>query len=186
MDGSSWPFVAVLQAAGVVTQPAPRPYLVVTETLRVGDDECWIEARPTRHWGTSLQYRLDYGSEHVIGRETARVTLTPQNFVRQLAPARTFLTWREAEWLRQQGLAARVTAQDVLVFGDQGLIDNQLRLEQECAAHKVLDMVGDLSLAGCDLIGQFVAHRSGHRLNANLVQTLRNRFPVIDQFKAIA
>ena len=68
--------------------------------------------------------------------------LTPSRFLRELAPARTFLTWEEAEWLRQQGLAQRVSPRDVLVFGEHGLIDNELRLESECAAHKVMDMVG--------------------------------------------
>ena len=124
--------------------------------------------------------------DHVIGRETARVTMDPCRFLRELAAARTFLTWDEAEWIRQQGLATRVTPQDVLVFGEKGVIENELRLEQECAAHKVLDMVGDLSLAGCDLIGQFVAHRSGHRLNAELVGVLLNEYQVIDDWKRSA
>ena len=134
----------------------------------------------------SLQYRLDYGPDHVIGRETVRIALTPSRFLRELAPARTFLTRQEAEWLQQQGLAQRVTPQDVLVFGEHGLIDNELRLECECAAHKVMDMVGDLSLAGCDLMGQFVAHRSGHRLNAAMVEALLSEFQVIDDWKASA
>jgi UDP-3-O-acyl N-acetylglucosamine deacetylase len=186
LDGSSGPFVDALQSAGIVVQSAPRRYLVVREVTRVGDDESWIEARPSRNPAMSLQYRLDYGADHAIGRETMRITLTPSRFVRELAPARTFLTWDEAEWLRQQGLAKRVTAMDVLVFGEHGLIEGSLRLANECAAHKVLDMVGDLSLAGCDLIGQFVAHRSGHRLNAALVQALLTEFQIVDDWKATA
>ena len=186
VDGSSLPFTAALEAAGMVQQAALRPYLVVDEVTRVGDDECWVEARPTRHSAMSLQYRLDYGSDHVIGRETVRLTLTRSKFLRELAPARTFLTQEEAEHLQQQGLAQRVSTQDVLVFGEHGLLDNELRLENECAAHKVLDMVGDLSLAGCDLIGQFSAHRSGHQLNAALVQSLLTEFQVIDDWKVPA
>jgi UDP-3-O-acyl N-acetylglucosamine deacetylase len=184
MDGSSEPFVKALQSAGVVVQTAPRPCLIVSAVTRVGDDESWIEARPSRHPATSLQYRLDYGPEHAIGRETMRIELTPNRFVRELAPARTFLTWDEAEWLRQQGLAQRVTTKEVLVFAETGLVEGALRLANECAAHKVLDMVGDLSLAGCDLIGQFVAHRSGHRLNAELAQLLLNEFGIIKDWKA--
>jgi UDP-3-O-acyl N-acetylglucosamine deacetylase len=182
VDGSALPFVQALLSAGIVTQSAPRSCLVISEVTRVGSEDCWIEARPTRHPAMSLQYRLDYGPEHVIGRETIRVTLTPSHFARELAPARTFLTCQEAQWLRQQGLATRVTAQDVLVFGEHGLIDNQLRLANECAAHKVLDMVGDLSLAGCDLIGQFVGHRSGHQLNASMVETILAEFQVVDHW----
>lgn len=179
VDGSSLPFVQVLQQAGIVAQPVMRPFLVVSEVTRIGDDECWIEARPHKHRAMAVQYRLDYGNEHPIGRETLRMTLTPDRFLRQLAPARTFIMKHEADWLRQQGLATRATPQDVLVFDDHGVIDNELRFENECVAHKVLDLVGDLSLANCDLIGQFVAHRSGHRLNAQLVQTLLGEFQVI-------
>jgi UDP-3-O-acyl N-acetylglucosamine deacetylase len=179
VDGSSQPFVEALQAAGIVEQPVMRSFLVVSEVTRVGDDDAWIEARPHRERAMAVQYRLDYGSDHPIGRETLRMTITPDRFVRQLAPARTFIMDDEAAWLRSQGLATRVAPQDVLVFGQQGVIDNQLRFENECVAHKVLDLVGDLSLANCDLIGQFVAHRSGHRLNAQLVEALLSEFQVI-------
>jgi UDP-3-O-[3-hydroxymyristoyl] N-acetylglucosamine deacetylase len=58
------------------------------------------------------------------------------------------------------------------VFGEEGPLDNELRFENECVRHKALDLVGDLALAGCDLVGQFIAHKSGHRLNAELVKVL--------------
>ena len=182
MDGSSQPFVVALQAAGIVEQPVMRSFLVVSEVTRVGDDEVWIEARPHKQPAMSLQYRLDYGNDHPIGRETLKMTVTPDRFQKQLAPARTFIMKEEADWLRQQGLATRVTSQEVLVFANEGLIDNELRFENECVAHKVLDMIGDLSLANCDLIGHFVAQRSGHRLNAQLVQTLLNEFQVVQDW----
>ena len=142
--------------------------------------------RPSADLGMSVQYHLDFGTNHPIGRKTLRQEITPACFVRQLAPSRTFILKREADWLRQQGFAQRVTPQEVLVFDDRGLIDNQLRFPDECARHKVLDVVGDLALAGCDLVGQFVAHRSGHRLNASLVQALLSRFPVTQQWRASA
>jgi UDP-3-O-acyl-N-acetylglucosamine deacetylase len=78
----------------------------------------------------------------------------------------------EAEWLRAQGIGGRATAADLLVFDDLGPIENELRYEDECVRHKMLDLVGDLALAGCDLVGRIVAHRSGHRLNAELVRAL--------------
>ena len=175
-----------LQSAGIVPQAAVRSRLVVTATTRVGDDEDWIEARPSADSACPCSTDLDFGTNHPIGRETLRQEITPACFVRQLAPARTFILKQEADWLRQQGFAQRVTPQDVLVFDDRGLIDNQLRFPDECVRHKMLDMVGDLALAGCDLVGQFVAHRSGHRLNASLVQALLSRFPVTQQWRASA
>ena len=176
-DGSSLPFVQTLLAAGIVPQAAVRSRLTVTAPTRVGDDHDWIEARPSAQPGMTAEYRLDFGADHPIGRQSLRLALTPDRFVTQLAAARTFILKQEADWLRQQGLAQRVTPQQVLVFDDRGLIDNQLRFHDECARHKLLDLVGDLALAGCDLVGHIVAHRSGHRLNAHLVQALLARFP---------
>jgi UDP-3-O-[3-hydroxymyristoyl] N-acetylglucosamine deacetylase len=171
-DGSSLPFVTELLAAGLEPQNWPVRQLVVPDTTRVGNDDHWVEARPTKRPGLSLKYRLDYGSENSIGKQTLEMRVTPETFQRDLAPARTFLLHEEAEWLRSRGLGARVTARDVLVFGDTGPIDNELRFEDECVRHKALDLLGDLALAGCEIVGHIVAYRSGHRLNADLVRVL--------------
>jgi UDP-3-O-acyl N-acetylglucosamine deacetylase len=171
-DGSCLPFVQALDAAGIVEQSAPRSRLVVTEITRVGNDDCWVEARPSKENGLSLKYRLDYGMENPIGRQTIELALTPRTFREELAAARTFIMQEEADWLRQRGLGARVTNHDLLVFDDNGPVANELRFENECVRHKALDLVGDLALAGCDLVGHFIAHRSGHRLNAELVKAL--------------
>jgi UDP-3-O-acyl N-acetylglucosamine deacetylase len=171
-DGSCLAFVSVLKQAGMVEQNAVRPQLVVTEPVRVGDEECWVEAGPTAKGGLTLRYRLDYGSDNPIGRETIELKVTPESFERELAPARTFLLKHEANWLRAQGLGTRATYQDLLVFDEHGPIENELRFENECVRHKTLDLLGDLALAGCDLVGRITAHRSGHRQNAELVRVL--------------
>jgi len=171
-DGSAQPFVAALDSAGVVEQPAVRRRLVVTDITRVGDDDCWIEARPLPTGRLSLKYKLDYGQNNPIGKQAIEVPITAASFRHELAPARTFILQEEADWLRQRGLGKRVTNQDLLVFGPEGVLDNELRFENECVRHKALDLLGDLSLAGCDLAGQFIAHKSGHRLNAELVKVL--------------
>jgi UDP-3-O-acyl-N-acetylglucosamine deacetylase len=172
LGGSCQPLVEAITAAGVVEQPALRRRLIVTDVTRVGDDESWIEARPIRGSQLAIKYRLDYGSNNPIGRQTIELKITPQSFRDELATARTFLLLEEAEWMRQRGLGQRVTNQDLLVFGTEGPLDNELRMENECVRHKALDLIGDLALAGCDLVGHFIAHRSGHRLNAELVKVL--------------
>lgn len=172
LDGSAMAFVTALESAGVVEQKAQRPQLVIDDITRVGNDDCWVEARPSRSRSLSVRYRLDYGGESPIGRQTLEMKITPETFRKELAPARTFILKSEADWLRQQGLGARVTFDDLLVFDETGPCNNALRYEDECVRHKTLDMVGDLALAGCDLIGQIIAYRSGHRLNAELVKAL--------------
>lgn len=190
-DGSSLAFVKAIQSAGVRELDAFKQRLVVTENTRINDDDDgWIEARPLGKKDSpalQLQYRLDYGINHIIGRQTYRCELTPELFANEVAPARTYLLKEEADWMREQGLGLRATYQDLLVFADpEGVIENELRFEDECVRHKVLDMVGDLALSGFEIIGQVVAYRSGHRLNAQLVKALLAEGKIIDAPRAMA
>jgi UDP-3-O-[3-hydroxymyristoyl] N-acetylglucosamine deacetylase len=185
-DGSSAAFVQALRTAGIVQQDWPCRQLVITDTTRVGNDESWVEARPAKHGGLAIKYKLDYGPDNVIGRQTLELRVTPETFQKELASARTFLLKEEADWLRSRGLGSRVTPRDILVFDDQGPIENELRFENECVRHKALDLVGDLALAGCTLVGQVIAYRSGHRLNADLIQALLSEGQVIESRKKTA
>src|SRR6266513_2607996 len=101
--------------------------------------------------------------------------ITPQSFLNELACCRTFILESEAVELRRQVLGTRTTTADLLVFGKRGPIDNRLRFADEPARHKVLDMIGDLSLLGADLCGHVVACRSGHPLNVELARQLHQR-----------
>jgi UDP-3-O-acyl N-acetylglucosamine deacetylase len=178
-DGSSQPFVEVLDRCGIVIQDVMRQQLIVHDVTRLGDDESWVEARPTRQPGLTVKFRLDYGRGNAIGRQTLNLKVTPESFRKELAASRTFLLKAEAEWLQQQGLGERATSHDLLVFDDEGPIDNELRFPDECVRHKTLDLVGDLALAGCDIVGHITAHRSGHRLNAELVRVLLTEGEVV-------
>jgi len=117
-------------------------------------------------------YLLDYGQSSPIHPQNFTCDITPENFVADIAACRTFLLEEEARQLQQQGLGSRSKYKDLLVFGPRGPIDNQLRFANEPARHKILDIIGDLSLLGHDLCGQLVAYRSGHPLNVELVQLL--------------
>jgi len=172
LDGSSLPFVEAFQAAGAVEQDALRPQKIIRHVIRQGNEESWIEARPCCSGKMILQYELDYGSGNPIGRQSLEISLSPRFFHMNLAPSRTFMMEAEAMAMKEQGLGQRVTRKDLLIFDGKGPIDNILRFPDECVRHKMVDMVGDLALAGCDLIGRFIAFRSGHRLNAELVQKI--------------
>lgn len=172
LDGSCTKFVDALDSAGIVVQPALRAQLIVREITRLGNDDCWIEARPGRAAELTVRFRIDYGNSTAIGRQTVQLPICPATFRRDIAAARTFMLKEEADWLLAQGLGKRATLTDLLVFDANGPIENQLRYSDECVRHKVLDLVGDLALAGCDVLGHIVAHCTGHRLNAELVRTL--------------
>ena len=171
-DGSSLPFAEAIQSVGIRWLAATRPRYKVTSVVRVGDDDAWLEARPAAQ-GMTVEYHLDYGPDSAIPSQSACQLVTSESFLEALAPARTFVLEHEADHLRSLGLGLRVTSQDLLVFGEDGLLENRLRFPDECARHKALDMVGDLALCGIELVGHFIAHRSGHHLNAALTRQLR-------------
>lgn len=177
-DGSCIEFCECLLEAGIREQSAPTRPLIVTQTIRVGDDKHWVEARPLTEselkGGETLRitYDLNYSECAAVGQQTISVAVDEQRFLKQLAPARTFLLDHEAAWLRQQGLGVRVSYQDLLVFNQDGPIDNQLRYADECVRHKAMDVVGDLALVGREIVGHVSAYRSGHQLNAELAQAL--------------
>ncbi len=173
VDGSSMPFVDALLHAGIVSQENMRPALTIESTIRVVDNDAWIEVRPPKTAGTmSLSYQLDYGNDSPISPQAFSVDVCPASFQSELATARTFVLQSEADQMQASGRGLRVTTADLLVIDENGPVDNSLRFEDECVRHKTLDMVGDLALAGVDLYGDFEAYHTGHRLNAELVRQI--------------
>ena len=171
LDGSSRAFVDAIDEVGLEELGAPVVPLVVSRVIRLGDDISWIEVGPPQFPGLSVEYELDYG--HVaIGRQSMRVDVTPDAYRDQLSSARTFLPVEEADRLQASGRGLSVGHRDLLVFGPSGPIGNTLRWDDECVRHKVLDVVGDLSLVGRPVYASVRACRSGHKLNAEMVARL--------------
>lgn len=171
-DGSSAAFVEALDTAGVVVQSSSTKPLVVTETIRVGSGNKWIEAQPTNRNGLSIEFHLDYGPDNAIGRQSFAAEISPEQFRYELAAARTFVLRSEADALVATGKGARVTPQDLLIFDGDGPVENPLRYPDECVRHKVLDVLGDLALAGRPVVAHVIGYRSGHQLNAALVEAM--------------
>jgi UDP-3-O-[3-hydroxymyristoyl] N-acetylglucosamine deacetylase len=180
-DGSAQAFVEALDTAGTVDAKERVRQIRVTETMRVGTGENWIEARPSRGNRLSVMFDLDYGSHSAIGRQQFALDVNPDSFRAELAPCRTFIPEEVAHAMVDQGLGLRVTSQNLLIFGPTGPIENTLRFPDECVRHKVLDVVGDLALTGCEVIADVVAYRSGHRLHAELAQQLLERAGATNQ-----
>lgn len=171
-DGSSLAFVEAIQGAGTVDQDRPKETLVIDRPVTVREGSSVLTAHPGDPDKLVLTYNLDYGRSSPIGAQSYFVEVSPESFRSELAPSRTFLLEAEARALREAGVGRRTTEADLLIFGPDGPIGNELRYRDECARHKVLDMVGDLALLAKDLAGHVVAHRSGHALNASLVRKL--------------
>jgi UDP-3-O-acyl N-acetylglucosamine deacetylase len=171
-DGSAHRFVKALRQAGVVLQPARRAIWCVDSPVAVAQNGATLTLHPSSWDGLTITYLLDYGVHSPISRQVHTEHITPESFANDLAGCRTFILESEVMELRQQGLGTRTTTADLLVFGTRGPVDNSLRYANEPARHKILDLVGDLSLLNHDLHGHLVAYRSGHQLNIELVRAL--------------
>lgn len=171
-DGSSLFFVDAIRSAGIKAQESPRRPIRISDTIRVSEGDAELIAVPTESDALDILYDLDYGPESSIPRQFLAVRVTNDSFCKEIAPARTFLLEEEARQFQAAGLGKHLTYADVVVIGPQGVIGNQFRFPDECVRHKILDLIGDIYLAGRPLYGKIIATRSGHSLNHELVRKL--------------
>lgn len=166
-DGSSLHFVHALLEAGIAEQTALQPLLVIQHESRTGSEsaDCQVVAAPIPRRLLAITYELDYGPRSPIRPQLLTIEFSPELFVASLAFARTFVLEQEVLALKAQGYGTRVTEKDLLIFGPDGPIGNELRAADECVRHKILDCIGDFALLGCDLQGHIRAYRSGHAMN---------------------
>jgi UDP-3-O-acyl N-acetylglucosamine deacetylase len=176
LDGSARGWVELLRGAGSVEQAAPVRELAVRERVTVeGENGATLTAEPWPH-GLKLTYTLDYPVRS-LGRQTVEFEITEDRYAREVAPARTFALEAEALLLRELGLGLGANYENTLVFSEDGVIQNTLRFPDEAARHKLLDLLGDLSLLGRSLRGHVTAVKSGHELNLALVKKLLETQP---------
>lgn len=169
-DGSSKTFVDAIQSAGIVDQEADLEPLVIKAPVQVTSESATLVALPGPT--DKLEIIYDFEAPAPVGRQVFAFALGGEDFVTQVAPARTFVFQQEAEEMRARGLGRHLSPQDLLVISPQGPIDNRFRFADECARHKVLDLIGDLYLVGRPVFGRIVAHKSGHTLNHLLAKRL--------------
>lgn len=170
MDGSAWPFVFLIECAGIAEQAAPRRFVQVLQPVRVGTGERWAELVPAA--GLSLDIEIRYDSP-AIARQHYALELEAEVFKAEVSRARTYGFLHEVDSLRAAGLARGASLDNAIVVTGSGIMnEGGLRYRDEFARHKVLDAIGDLSLAGARLLGGYRAYCTGHRLNHELLAAL--------------
>jgi UDP-3-O-[3-hydroxymyristoyl] N-acetylglucosamine deacetylase/3-hydroxyacyl-[acyl-carrier-protein] dehydratase len=169
-DGSSRIFVDDILDAGASEQNSPRTPLVITKPIQVSHGDATIAALPGPT--DRLEVIYEFEAPPPIGRQTFSFRLGDDDFIDQLAGARTFVFEQEANELRARGLGKHLTTKDLLVISKTGPLDNEFRWPNECVRHKILDMIGDLYLVGRPIYGRLIAHKSGHELNHQLARRL--------------
>jgi UDP-3-O-[3-hydroxymyristoyl] N-acetylglucosamine deacetylase len=173
MDGSAAPFVFLIECAGLLVQSAHQQALRIRERVVVTEGDKWAELLPGD--GFHAEIGIAFASA-AIGAQTLTFTFDTNGFKSQIARARTFGFRHEVEQLQAAGLALGGSlANSIVVDGDTVLNDGGLRFADEFVRHKLLDVVGDLSLAGWPLQGFFRGHKTGHTLNNKLLRELYSR-----------
>ena len=170
MDGSSAPFVFLIECAGIVEQTEPRRAIVVHKPVMIADDSKRAGLTPAA--GFTVDLAIDF-SNTLVARQTLVFDLTDGAFKTEIARARTFGFENEVSHLRASGLLRGGSLDNaVVVSGAKVMNEDGLRYEDEFVRHKTLDCLGDLYLAGGPLIGRFDGFRTGHRLNHRLLVEL--------------
>jgi len=171
LDGSAAPFLFLIESAGIVAHGARRETLTVLRRVRVEHNGAFAELHPGDA-GFELDLSIDFDAA-AIGAQSLALTLSAESFAAELASARTFTLAADVAALQAAGLARGGSLQNAIVVDGAHVLNPEgLRFADEFVRHKMLDVVGDLALAGAPIAGRFVGHCSGHALNNQLLRAL--------------
>jgi UDP-3-O-[3-hydroxymyristoyl] N-acetylglucosamine deacetylase len=171
MDGSAAAFVAAIEQAGIVSQSAARRFIQVVKPVQVVIGDSIGELRPNAS-GFRAEVEIDFANP-MIGRQSYVLDLSAERFRREISRARTFGCVNDVARLWSAGFALGASFENSVVFDETRLLNSEgLRYSDECVRHKVLDVIGDLALAGLPLLGTFRSVRGGHKLNHAVLTAL--------------
>lgn len=176
MDGSAASFVFLLQQAGLQEQNVPKKFIRVKKTVEVsegqGDQLKWARLEP--YDGFKLKFFIEFKHPAIDGSgQTAEVDFGVDSYVKEIARARTFGFMQDVETLRGMGLARGGSFENAIVMDEYQILNaDGLRYENEFVRHKILDAIGDLYIVGHPLLASYVAHKSGHGLNNQLLRAM--------------
>ena len=170
MDGRAAAFVALVDSTEIVALTAPRRFIKVLKPIRIDQGASFAELLPFD--GRRFEIDIAFDSA-LIGQQSFAIDLSPLNFRRDLARARTFGFLKDVEYFWSRGLALGSSLDNTIVLADDRVLNPEgLRFADEFVRHKALDAVGDLALAGAPILGAYRSFRGGHRLNARVVEAL--------------
>ena len=172
MDGSSGPFIYLLQTAGLAELDAPKKFVRILKPVEVKEGDKWAKFTP--HHGFKAEFTIDFAHPvFEFSGKTVTIDYDSQSYVDEISRARTFGFMHEVEYLRANGLAKGGSLDNAIVLDEYKVLNGGgLRYDDEFAKHKVLDAIGDLYILGYPIIGQFTAFKSGHALNNQLLRAL--------------
>jgi len=180
MDGSSLPFVELLENSGMETQELDRKNILVKKEIIVSNNNSYAKIIPSNQF--SIDFEIDFSSS-LINKQACQLQLINGNYKSDISSARTFGFEKDVDYLRANGLVLGGSLDNAVVVGETHILNKEgLRFKDEFVRHKILDSIGDLYLAGSPIQGYFFGSKSGHFLNNQLLRELfsdRSNFELI-------
>ena len=181
MDGSSKPFVELIEEIGIEQQSKKRKLLNVKKSIEVAANNTSVKIVPNDQF--SIDFEIDFPSK-IVSKQSCQLQLINGNYKTDIAAARTFGFEKDVNYLRSNGLALGGSLDNAVVVGENEILNKEgLRYTDEFVRHKILDSIGDLYLAGCPIQAYFYGNKSGHFLNNQLLRELfsdKSNFEYID------
>lgn len=175
MDGSSSPFVFLVQAAGIVEQEMSKNFIVIKKPIKVKRGDSWAELSPYNGFKISIEIDFDHEKVKESGQKIS-IDFSNQSYLKEISRARTFGYMRDLETLKAANKALGASPDNAIALTDDDILNEDgLRYSNEFVKHKVLDIVGDLYLLGANVIGHYQGFKTGHFLNNELITTLQSK-----------
>ncbi len=169
MDGSASPYLVLLDEAGIKRLNQRVRYIKLIDTISVREGDRIIEAYPSENF--QITYAIDF-AHPIIGVQEQSFVIRKKIFRQEISPARTFGFLNEVENMRKNGLALGGGLHNAIILSENGILNRNLRFKDEFVRHKILDLIGDLSLLGHPILAHIKAYKAGHSLHFKLVSEI--------------
>jgi UDP-3-O-[3-hydroxymyristoyl] N-acetylglucosamine deacetylase len=179
MDGSSYPFVQAIKEAGIQEQNEPADIIRIPHPIWITEGDKYLVILPSQN--QEYNFHISYNHPDLKDQSLFVECLTPEYYEKEISKARTFGFFNEWEYLKSKGLALGASLNNTVVFSQQGVMNNNLNYADEPVRHKLLDLIGDFALLNKQIIGRFIASKTGHSMDVALVRKIKkliieNRF----------
>lgn len=172
MDGSSAPFIFLVQSAGILEQDQYKKFFVINDTVRVENNDSWAQVSPYEGFKVTLEIDFDHQKIKESGQELS-IDFAKQSYLKEISRARTFGYMKDVEMMQRQNLSLGASMSNAIALSDEDVLNEDgMRYQNEFVKHKVLDIVGDLFLLGSNIIGHYEGYKTGHLLNDQLLSAI--------------
>jgi UDP-3-O-[3-hydroxymyristoyl] N-acetylglucosamine deacetylase len=172
MDGSSAPFIFLVQSAGIEEQDAHKHFFVIKKTVKITNGDSWAKVSPYEGFKVTLEIDFDHKKVKESG-QMLTIDFAQQSYLKEISRARTFGYMKDVEMMQRQNLALGASMDNAIALSDDDVLNEDgMRYQNEFVKHKILDIVGDLYLLGSNLIGHYEGYKTGHLLNDQLLSAI--------------